>query len=594
MVGADSTPTPEASATVIGDGPLARAMRGQLHAHPSRPMIETFRVIDLDDDVATLTALDAHFPPRDGTAGTIVARVEDKALRRAVQERAEADGTAEGLILIAAADLEAERFTARTRLYEMAHWRGQACVHVAIFGFGASGQAFLDALAMAGIAGTLGRPLFHIIVDDATAARDWIDREMPEIGASADIIVLEAVAGSAPAPADHPLAIAERVAPLTAILVLAESAAATIANCLTVSTLQDRHALATAAVFIGGPARRIAYERVMPRRSGRDLGWMIGPIDEIDAIEDLMGYLSERRDRSARRLHEAYVAEFGAAAISRTWEGLAETYRRTNRRAAAHLPQKLWSIGLDVGDGAALDPGGIDPATMENVVRPAIESTIEEATIRQLARLEHERWCTDRRLDGWRYGHRRDDLGRLHPSLVSFDDPRLSAAEISKDVSQVRFLLKSLVREEVGGAAAGFVAGVVSANAETSSGIMHAALAHVLIEQPRRFATLVSPLMTLAEVEGVTALIEAMTASGQRFRLIVPTFGRDHSQYAAPDVVGRPALAMLLNAATCWRAPIGAIAVLDDPDWLDPTAAMPIYPLLARYLAERCHAISVV
>lgn len=594
MVDADTSPQPEASASVIGDGPLARALRQQLAAGLSDTVAQPLVVIDLDDDIATLTALDAHIRQRDAAAATTIVRFEDKALRRAVQERAEADAAAEGLILIAAADLEAERFTARTRLYEMAHWRDQARVHVAIVGFGVSAQAFLDALAMAAIAGTLGRPLFHLIVEDVAAARVWLDREMPEIGASAEIHCLQAVAEHVTAPGKHPLAIAEQIAPLTAIFILAESAATTIATCVDVKTLQDRHGLTTAAVFVGGPARRIACDRVMPHRNGHDYGSLVAAIEEIDVIEDLLGYLRERRDRSARRLHEAYVAEFGAAVVSSTWERLAETYRRTNRRAAAHLPQKLWSIGLDAGDRFADDPGAIEPETMENVVRPAIQSTIEEATIRQLARLEHERWCMDRRLDGWRYGHRRDDLGRFHPSLVSFDDPRLSAVEVSKDVSQVRFVLRSLVHEEAGGAAAGFVAGIVSANADLTSGIPDVALRQLLALQPWRFVTLVSPLMTEAEVAGVTELIDALATAGRRFRLIVPTFGRDHSLSAATDHAGQAALARLLDASTSWQAPIGVTSVHADPDWLDPSAVSPVYPVLARYLTQRCHAISVV
>ena len=49
-------------------------------------------------------------------------------------------------------------------------------------------------------------------------------------------------------------------------------------------------------------------------------------------------------------------------------------------------------------------------------------------------------------LDGWEHGEVRDDTRRRHPSLVSFDDPRLSADEIAKDIGQIRFLLGSVVR----------------------------------------------------------------------------------------------------------------------------------------------------
>ena len=42
--------------------------------------------------------------------------------------------------------------------------------------------------------------------------------------------------------------------------------------------------------------------------------------------------------------------------------------------------------------------------------------------VEALARLEHERWVTEREADGWRYGPERDDARKIHPYMVAFDE----------------------------------------------------------------------------------------------------------------------------------------------------------------------------
>ncbi len=48
-----------------------------------------------------------------------------------------------------------------------------------------------------------------------------------------------------------------------------------------------------------------------------------------------------------------------------------------------------------------------------------------------LARLEHERWMNEKIEQGWRYGSVRDDIQKIHPSLVTYD--KLSEKEKDKD-----------------------------------------------------------------------------------------------------------------------------------------------------------------
>lgn len=42
--------------------------------------------------------------------------------------------------------------------------------------------------------------------------------------------------------------------------------------------------------------------------------------------------------------------------------------------------------------------------------------------IEELAEAVHDEWAEERRRTGWRYGAQRDDLNRLHPCLVPYDE----------------------------------------------------------------------------------------------------------------------------------------------------------------------------
>jgi hypothetical protein len=249
------------------------------------------------------------------------------------------------------------------------------------------------------------------------------------------------------------------------------------------------------------------------------------------------------------------------------------------------MAQKLWSLGMQSGRMEA--PESVDPPTYDAVLRPCIEASFEEASIRLLARLEHERWCVDRRLDGWRYAETRNDLARRHPCLVAFDDPRLSAAEIAKDISQVRFVLGALARPEPGGAAARLIMGVVTTDAVPSPGARPADLLRLIEDQPWRLPVLMSPLNDEAEFRAVRDLVETLVAAGRDYRLIVlEAAGARRSEHFAKSA----AFAALLASPHCWIAPIGTSGRDEADDWLDPADAAPGRGIMDDYISDHCLA----
>ncbi len=145
-------------------------------------------------------------------------------------------------------------------------------------------------------------------------------------------------------------------------------------------------------------------------------------------------------ERNARAVHEAYRASMLKADPStamsndsmKPWEQLAETYRAANRRSGDHMPVKLASIGIHIELGKPLQMNGI-----------RLDEPEERREI--LSRLEHRSWRYERLVNGWRYGEKRNNRQRLHPSIVLWHD--LSESERKKDVSQLKSVTEQLLMD---------------------------------------------------------------------------------------------------------------------------------------------------
>jgi hypothetical protein len=69
------------------------------------------------------------------------------------------------------------------------------------------------------------------------------------------------------------------------------------------------------------------------------------------------------------------------------------------------------------------------------------------AVLERLARNAHEAWARERLADGWRWGPRRDEGAKLHPSLVPYDElpeeekkyDRIAVGETLKALSALGF-----------------------------------------------------------------------------------------------------------------------------------------------------------
>ncbi len=145
--------------------------------------------------------------------------------------------------------------------------------------------------------------------------------------------------------------------------------------------------------------------------------------------------LQRHLDRLAREIHQDYVRRREAQGDSpqqypamRPWDELPEPYKEANRQQADHIPVKLRAIGC------------VAVLRSESNGRPAAEFTPEE--VERLAKMEHQRWCANRWLDGWRLG-KRDDRQKRHPNLVPWEALDEPTRDYDRDaVRQIPDLLK--------------------------------------------------------------------------------------------------------------------------------------------------------
>jgi hypothetical protein len=116
----------------------------------------------------------------------------------------------------------------------------------------------------------------------------------------------------------------------------------------------------------------------------------------------------------ARAIHEEYVRhqeQLGQTPQTNPamvpWDSLPERLKESNRRQVDHIGMKLDAIGC-----------GIAPLTDWDAA--SFEFTPEEVEL--MARMEHERWYEELRLDGWTYapGPKNPSV-KTHPDLVSWE-----------------------------------------------------------------------------------------------------------------------------------------------------------------------------
>lgn len=273
--------------------------------------------------------------------------------------------------------------------------------HLIVVGAGNLGTALVMHAARRWAGG--GRRLQAAIVGEGAGAagRDLADR-YPQLAQACDLRAYDMRIGSA---AFEGAAFAEG-APVTSVYVTGDddaselraalSVARSLPNVRTVVLTTERSGLATLVSGITPESSSIVLFDVL-ERSCRPESVLNGTIEML-----------------ARAIHAAYVRAQAAAGRTaadnpslREWEELSESTKEANRAQAADVGTKLAAVGCRIQawtDWSAEGPSFTD------------------AEIERMAELEHERWCRERRAEGWTDGPTRDDTRKVTPYLVGWDE----------------------------------------------------------------------------------------------------------------------------------------------------------------------------
>ena len=129
----------------------------------------------------------------------------------------------------------------------------------------------------------------------------------------------------------------------------------------------------------------------------------------------------------APALHQAWLADPGnrGKPADVPWEQLAAPLRFSNVLQARRIADNLDLVGLRLVQGKAFSSD--DQRRIGDYLARHMELLADE---------EHEGWCREKRLHGWRYGPERDNEQRVHPALVPY--PKLSEQVKEQDRSAIR------------------------------------------------------------------------------------------------------------------------------------------------------------
>ncbi len=155
-------------------------------------------------------------------------------------------------------------------------------------------------------------------------------------------------------------------------------------------------------------------------------------LDRTCRSENLIEGIIERLARAIQEEYQRQQRESGNAQeddpAMRDWENLPEVYKESNRDQAAHTGIKLDAAGCELESVSGWK---------------AEEFSFTPTQIELLAKMEHERWVTERKRDDWQFAHgSKDGRRKTSPYLVPWDDDEAKTAnlpvlpEVIKDIDR--------------------------------------------------------------------------------------------------------------------------------------------------------------
>ncbi len=131
-------------------------------------------------------------------------------------------------------------------------------------------------------------------------------------------------------------------------------------------------------------------------------------------------------EKIARAFHNVYretrgVTGEGILPSEKLWKELDEVYKESNRLRADGLCSQLKKFDME-----------IVPLTDWNDEIFRFDNELDKLLIDELAKTEHERYCMERKSEGWKFGEVKDDHGKTNPNLVPYDKLQENVKEYNR------------------------------------------------------------------------------------------------------------------------------------------------------------------
>jgi len=296
-----------------------------------------------------------------------------------------------------------------------------------------------------------------------------------------------------------------------------------------------------------------------------------------------------RQDLLAQAFHEAYLKQASTEEprrpSHRPWRNLPEIFRKESRLEADHLEAKLRAIGCRVARGSPSPP-------------------LTKRELGRMARMEKARWVAARYSFGWTPGPVRNDLAKVHPQMVPWEelpeDYRLydlsSAAHIPDILAD--HLDSGVVRDVVIG-----VTGHRHDKLDESNPNLEQQISVVLDEIADRYPSaafvVLSPL-----AEGADRLVARLATKRLNARLHVP-IPLPYELYTRDFVGGNGISAadsaaeyrnLIGRAERYYEMPLkfGGVTLLGREDKSGSEARARQYALTGAFIASRAHELIAV
>ena len=343
-----------------------------------------------------------------------------------------------GVSLFSEARLAVRRIQRRHPPFLIAKKAEHARLHIVVVGFGQHGEAVLVETLLSCLTTYLDKPLLTIIDPNIDSLTSDLKLRYPEIDKSIEVKTMRgSLQGGSDAISECELLKTGRINPITVVYVCLPDESLALAAGLALQGIGLRHTWVAGPIFI----RLSTSGAIIPATPGVSelTATQLLGFGETEEVVLELGMFQEIVDKLARAFHDGYrrVVASGAEA-DLPWEQLSEDMRDSNRRLVLHMPAIVSCAGYDLEPWLQQIHDSSQTPELPNAGALLINPDILES----LARLEHERWMADRRINGWSHHKIRDNTRRLHPDLIPFED--LSAQSQSYDREMVRTLARCL------------------------------------------------------------------------------------------------------------------------------------------------------